>query len=366
MIKKRLKTGSVRIYFMVPAAPGISPAQRFRFEHYLPFLKEYNISYKISSFYSLKDWSQLYRQGGIWKKGFIVLKGFGKRILDLFRVARFDYVYIHREAAPIGPPVFEFIVRFILRKRIIYDFDDAIWIPVSSSQNKIAFHLRWFSKVASICRWSYTVSVGNDFLASWASKHNPAVIVLPTVVDTVKQHNKLKDQSKGNIVIGWTGTFSTLKYLEIVVPVLQSLQENHAFTFTVISDQDPALPLKNYQFIRWNKETEIEDLLRFHIGLMPLDDSDIERGKCGFKAIQYMSLGIPAVVSGVGVNAVLVDDGINGFIASSPEEWKEKIAFLLEHPEARSAFGIQAREKIVDHYSVSSTLEQFAALFLPK
>jgi glycosyltransferase involved in cell wall biosynthesis len=157
---------------------------------------------------------------------------------------------------------------------------------------------------------SYKVSVGNSFLADYARKYNRNTVIIPTVVNTDTVHGRLQDQSTSKPVIGWTGTFSTLKYLDIILPSLQRLQDKFDFVFIVIANKDPKLPLKNYRFIAWNKETESEDLLKLHIGLMPLYDDDLSRGKCGFKAIQYMALGIPAVVSPVGVNTAIVDNGL--------------------------------------------------------
>jgi len=354
---------AVKIFFMVPSPPGISPAQRFRFEHYLPVLEQRGIRYKIRSFYTMNDWEQLYLPGKVLKKAFFVFKGFLRRIVDTFRTIPYNYVYIQREATPIGPPVIEFVVRHFFRKRIIYDFDDAIWVPVSSAQNNLAYRLRWFSKVSSICKWSYKVSAGNQFLADYALQFNRNTIVMPTVVNTKQQHNTLRDQSKRYLVIGWTGTFSTLKYLQMLIPVIQKLQEKNDFTFVVIADKDPVLPLKKYRFVKWNKDTEINDLLLLNIGVMPLHETTIEKGKCGFKAIQYMALGIPPVISPVGMNTTLVAEGQDGFLAESENEWFQKLERLLADADLRTAIGSNARKKIVEQYSVDATSEKFIELF---
>jgi glycosyltransferase involved in cell wall biosynthesis len=246
---------------------------------------------------------------------------------------------------------------------MILDFDDAIWIPVTSEYNKAASRLRNFSKTSRICRWSYKVSVGNTFLAEYAGRFSKQVVIIPTVVEVQNRHNRLQDQQTAKPAIGWTGTFSTLKYLEIVMPTLRRLQEEVDFTFIVIADKDPQLPLKNYRFIKWKQETEIDDLLTFHIGLMPLYDDDISKGKCGFKAIQYMSLGIPAIVSPVGVNCDIVDDGKNGFVCEGETEWYDRMSQLIRDPFLRQRMGIEARKKIEDSYSVTATRDQFISLF---
>ena len=363
MSLKTKKHSTVSIYFMVPAPPGISPGQRFRFEHYLTLLRGKNIPFHISSFYSPAGWKVLYTSGNKLEKAWCVIRGFVTRLTDLFKMRRYCFIYMYREAAPLGPPVLEWVIAKILRKKIIYDFDDAIWIPVVSEYNKTMSGFKNFGKVAKICSWSYKVSVGNQFLETYARKHNNNVVVIPTVVNTDSGHNKLQEQHTSQPAIGWTGTFSTLPYLDIVLPVLQELQQINDFTFVVIADKDPQLPLKNYRFIKWNRETEAEDLLTFHIGLMPLYDDEISKGKCGFKAIQYMSLGIPPVVSPVGVNTQLVTDAVTGYVCSDNEEWKNRLTILLSDADKRTAMGAAARKKIETIYSVAATEDIFTELF---
>lgn len=353
----------MRILFIAPYPAGESPSQRYRMEHYLPALKEHNISFSYKTFIGESTWKVLFQQGHaakkIWGFGF----GFVKRFLQIFSLWRYDYIYIHREATPVGPAFFEWVAAKVFKKKIIYDFDDAIWIPFSSENNRLASRLKNFGKVARICKWSYKVSVGNEFLATFARQYNSNVIVVPTVVNTDEVHNRLQNQHTDTPAIGWTGTFSTLKYLDMVLPVLQELQQQYAFKFIVIADKDPKLPLKYYQFIKWSRDKEAEDLLQFHIGLMPLYDDEISKGKCGFKAIQYMSLGIPAVVSPVGVNSIIVDDGVSGFICNNTEDWKEKLENLLNDLTLRSKMGIAARDKIKRKYSVTSSVQTFQELF---
>ncbi len=351
------------VYFIVPAPLSISPGQRFRFEHYLSVLNQQNIPFGVSSFYSLSAWNTLYTSGNKTRKAWCVVSGFCRRIADLFRVRNYSHVYLYREAAPIGPPIFEWILAKLLRKKIIYDFDDAIWIPHTSTYNKAAARLKNFDKVAKICTWSYKVSVGNEYLAAFAGKYNKSVVIIPTVVDTDNIHNTIQQHTIGRPAIGWTGTFSTLPYLDIVMPVLTQLQERCDFDFIVIADKDPQLPLKNYEFVKWNRENEVSDLLRFHIGLMPLFNDEISKGKCGFKAIQYMSLGIPAVVSPVGVNSIIVENGVDGFVCDSVQDWTNSLDQLLTNASLRTVMGNAAREKIINNYSVKSSTPAFLQLF---
>jgi len=353
----------MRILFLAPYPANESPSQRYRFEHYLGSLAEYGIRYDYRPFLDISAWRIFFKPGNYIGKLSGVIKGFIQRWLLMFTIGKYDFIYIHREVAPIGPPVFEWIIARVYRKRIIYDFDDAIWIPVASEHNSMAKGLKWFSKVGTICRFSYKVSAGNNYLADFARNYNKNTFIIPTVVDTENVHNLKQEHSASKLVVGWTGTLTTLKYLDIVLPALQQLQQEIEFTFVVIANKDPMLPLKNYRFIPWKKETEIQDLLNLHVGLMPLYDNPIERGKCGFKAIQYMSLGIPAVVSSVGVNTEIVMHGENGYVAGTDQEWITYIRKLLMNAELRKEFGIEGRLRIEKNYSVKATLADFIQLF---
>lgn len=353
----------MRVLFLAPYPADESPSQRYRFEHYLPFLQEQGISYSYRPFLARSAWKIFFKPGHLPRKAMGVMGGYLRRFFLLFTVPRYDFVFIHREAAPLGPPVFEWLIAKLFRKKIIYDFDDAIWIPSVSSYNKAVAWLKSFSKVAKICKWSYKVVVGNKYLGDYARRYNNRVVEIPTVVNTDSVHNQVQDQLTQQPAIGWTGTFSTLKYLDIVLPVLQELQQEIDFIFYVIADKDPQLPLEQYRFVRWAKEREAADLLQFHIGLMPLYDDEISKGKCGFKAIQYMSLGIPALVSPVGVNTVIVEHGVNGYICNNPEEWKNSLRLLLKDSEIRKKTGQKARQRIEEAYSVQATKRSFLDLF---
>jgi glycosyltransferase involved in cell wall biosynthesis len=353
----------MKILFVIPYPQGTAASQRFRFEHYLPLLKARGYGCRVASFIDRPTWDILYKKGHTLKKTGGILKGFIKRFILLFAVPRYDVVFVHREATPIGPAWFEWMVAKLFRKKLIYDFDDAIWIPVVSPNNTPIKWLRNFGKVQAICRLASMVVAGNDFLADYARQYNPSVTVIPTVVDTESVHNRIKNQDEEPVRIGWTGTFSTLFYLKEIIPVLQKIQETEAVSFVVIADKDPALPLKYYQFIPWEKEKETDQLLMFHAGLMPLEDTELAKGKCGFKAIQYMALGLPALVSPVGVNTSIVDHGVNGFICNTAGDWEKYILQLINDDRLRERMGRNARDKIARSYSVNGTADRFLQLF---
>lgn len=352
-----------KILFVVPYPVGKAPSQRFRFEQYFQILSEAGYSYTIAPFLDESTWSILYQSGQTVRKAIGILKGFFRRVLLLFKTRDYDFVFIHREATPIGPPWFEWFVSKVLKKRIIYDFDDAIWIPNTSEANSIVAGIKWHQKVAQICSWAYKISCGNSYLQSYAKHYNSNSIVIPTTIDTIGHHNKIKQQIMEQVVIGWTGTHSTMKYLEPLVPVLQELEQKYSFKFLVISNNEPTFDLKSLVYIPWNKETEIEDLAKMNIGIMPLLNDQWAKGKCAFKALQYMALGIPAVVSPVGMNSEVVEQGLNGFICDSALEWTNALEELLINTTRRIQMGKAARHKVESTYSVTANRRNFLELF---
>jgi len=357
----------VRILFLTPYPAGRAPSQRFRFEQYLDTLTAHGHEYQLASFLDEATWRILYQPGQAVQKALGILKGFGRRLGHVWSARTYDFVFVHREAAPLGPPVFEWLLTNVLGKRVIYDFDDAIWLANTSEANRIAAGLKFHQKVASICRWAYKNSCGNTYLAAYARQYNPRTVVNPTTIDTVHLHNQVRDQlAPGPLVVGWTGTHSTLKYLLPLVPVLAKLEaEGVAFEFRVISNQPPQFdqPLRSLRFVPWQKATEIPDLLSFHIGLMPLEDDLWAKGKCAFKALQYMALGIPALVSPVGMNTEVVQDDYNGYICRTPADWELRLRQLLTDAPHRQSLGRAARTTIEQHYSVVANTPNFLGLF---
>ncbi|MEP7167973.1 MAG: glycosyltransferase [Bacteroidota bacterium] len=353
----------MKILFLVPYPTGQAASQRFRFEHYYKLLKEKNIEFRVSSFINLSTWNILYKPGNHFKKFFGITLGYLKRIRDVFSSASYDYIFIHREFTPLGPPLLEWVLAKVFRKKIIYDFDDAIWIPNYSEHNSFAYHLKNFSNTKTLCKWAYKVSCGNEYLCNFAKLYNKNVVYNPTVIDVDNHHNELAEVHKDKFVIGWTGSHSTITYLSEIEPVISELEKNYDFEFHVISDKKPAFHLKSLVFKAWKKETEINDLLQFSVGLMPLTNDQWAQGKCGFKALQYMSLGIPALVSPVGVNTKIVDNGINGFLCATADDWKNHLIKLMTDKNLLIKLSWQTRPKIEKYFSVKSNEENFLGLF---
>ena len=354
----------IKILILAPYPFGRVGSQRFRFEQYWDILSARN-EVRFQSFLDESDFNILYTEGNTFRKAFGVVKGFVRRFLLLFSLYRYDKVFIHREASPIGPPIFEWIIAKVFRKQLIYDFDDAIWLSNTSAENKIVSILKCHWKVASVCKWSWKITCGNYFLCDFAEQFNQNVVYIPTTLDLDEIYfpKSQRPISKTCLTIGWTGTHSTLKYLQAIVHVLQEIQSEIDFHFILIADKNPHLELKNYTFVPWNKKTEWEDLQKIDIGIMPLDTSEWEQGKCGFKAIQYMALGIPALASPTKANCKIIENGQNGYICSSGTEWKSTLKTLIQDAELRSFFALKGRETIETRFSKSAWAEKYEGLF---
>lgn len=361
-----MKKQNKKVLFLVPYPLRQAPSQRFRVEQFLLVLDNAGMEWTIQPFLNSQTWNSLYHGGNYFLKAWGVMKGFLKRWKSVLSGMKgVDFVFIHREAAPLGPPVFEWMIAKVLRKKIIFDFDDAIWIPNTTASNKLAGWLKCFWKVKFICRWAYKVVGGNDFLCQYAKQFNQNVICIPTSVDTDHSHNRLKEHRPANdkIIIGWTGSHSTTKYLGGVVAVLQQLEKEIPFSFLVISDVAPILPLDNFLYCPWNEKSEVEDLLKMDIGIMPLAHDQWSEGKCGFKLIQYLSLGIPAVASPVGVNNKIIQNGVTGFLCSSGSDWLDALRKLCTDAGLRNSMGAAGRQFIEENYSLKKQKPLFLGLF---
>jgi glycosyltransferase involved in cell wall biosynthesis len=321
-------------------------------------LEQAGFSYQIAPFYSDKTWEILYRKGDKIAKFLGVLGGFLKRITLIFNVSKYDFVFIHREICPIGPPIFEWIIAKLLHKKLIFDFDDAIWL--TDEKARLTNLVRCFWKVGNICSYSYKISTGNEYLADYARQFNNNVIINPTTIDL--EHHKTSENTKNEFVtIGWTGSHSTLKYLQTIYPVLKKLEDK--CKLLVICDVNPEYDLKHYEFVPWSEENEVLGLQKIDIGIMPLPNNEWTKGKCGFKALQYMALKKAVILSPVGVNTQIIQDNKNGYWADTEQEWESKILELIQNKELRNEFGLLGFETLKNHYSVEANKENFLNLF---
>ena len=352
-----------KIVIIAPYPKDQAPSQRFRFEQYMEYITAQGFEIEFHSFLSMNTWEKLYKNRAFFTKAFGIIGSFLKRFILMFRLRKVDHIFIHREASMIGPPIFEWIIAKVLRKKFIYDFDDAIWLPNYSESNARFHRLKSYGKIKRIMKWAHIITAGNEYLKNYALQFNDNVQVIPTTIDLKNHHTVATKQEKEIVNIGWTGTHTTMNYLEEIIPVLKKLEEKYAFTFTVISNEKPSFELRSLNFVKWNKSTEINDLAQFNIGVMPLLPNKWSEGKCGFKGLQYMALEIPALMSPIGVNKEIIEDGVNGFLCATAEEWQEKLTILLTDKKLRTSIGKKGKETVSQQYSVEANQINYLNLF---
>lgn len=346
----------VRVLALVPYPLERAPGQRFRMEQWAPRLRSEGVEVEFAPLLSAADFETLYERGRVPRKVLAVVRGYRTRLRQLESLRTFDVAYIYREAAFLGPA---WVERLVARRcPIVFDFDDAIYLPATSAANRPARFAKRRGKTAAICRVAQVVTVGNEVLAAFARRHAPRVEVIPTTMDTDVYRVTVRDANP-RPVVGWTGSPTTAGYLQSLAPALRRLRERLDFELRVIGAV-VAIDGIDVTSVPWRAESEAEDLRPIDVGLMPLTDDDWARGKCAAKALQYMALGIPPVVSPVGVNATVVRDGVNGFHAQTDADWVGRIAELLGAPALRARLGAAARRTVEEGYSAQVQVPRLA------
>lgn len=352
----------MRVLALMQAPYDTSPSQRYRLEQWEPLLRERGVDITYASFEDEELHALLYKPGMIRKKLQLVTRGLGRRLSLVRRVKDYDLVYILREAALLGPPVFE---RLIAHSGVpmVFDFDDAIFVSYRSPSNGYLSYLKFASKTKTICRIASHVMVGNPSLAEYARQVNDRVTVIPSTIDTERYRVPERKYNGGPVVIGWTGSYSTVQHLDTIRGALKKLAEKESFSLRVIGPSAYECPPVDVEARRWRAETEVEDLSDVDIGMMPLPEDRWTKGKCGMKALQFMGLGIPTICSPVGVNTDIIQDDQNGFIAATEDEWVEKLTRLLRSAELRQRLGHAGRVTVEEKYSAITQAPRVYEIF---
>jgi glycosyltransferase involved in cell wall biosynthesis len=318
-------------------------SSRYRFYNYISFFDENDINYYFKPLLDNKYVSNLYKK----RKAKVFLQkvySIFKRLFFLsFCSSKYDLIVIEKELFPNIP---YFIEKLLLtNKSYALDFDDYIATGYKTNTLKRFF---FKNKIDYLAQKAKFVTVGNRWYFEELKEAN--LIYLPTVID-LNNYSSVKTNYNTDVVtIVWIGSLSTGKYLNIIIPVLQELSQNYAIKVKIIGAELTINDI-DYELVDWNEFTEIEELLSSDIGIMPLDNTLWEKGKCGFKLIQYMACGLPVVASAAPANEEIIDDGINGYIVNSNREWYLSLEKLIQDSSMRERFGKSGRAKVELNYS---------------
>ena len=342
-----------------------SPSQRYRFEQYLAFFKTNGFDWELSEIITEKDDAIFYHPGNYIHKAFILFKSIFIRLNDLRRSKQFDIIFIQREALMLGSSFFE--KQFYKRNKVIFDFDDSIWLLDTSPENKKFEFLKNPNKTKINITNAHAVIAGNTYLANYAKQFNKNVVIIPTTIDTdfhkpiTELRNFNSNQPDKKIVIGWSGSISTIKHFENSIPFLKKLLSKYPnkLEIHVIGQASYSNSEINVISKSWSSATEVANLNCFDIGIMTLPDDTWAQGKCGLKGLSYMACGIATVMSPVGVNKDIIQHGVNGFSATTEQEWVDSLSILIENSELRQQIGDAGRAIIVKNYSVNANKHHY-------
>jgi glycosyltransferase involved in cell wall biosynthesis len=345
-----------RILFLV-AHPVEDASRRYRVQQFVPLLERAGYACTISEFSTPQLFRALQSKGRLPTKALHTIYCSMRRLFRLADLSGFDLIVIHREVFPFLSPALE---KWVLKqhKKVVFSLDDAIYTThpdIARLNHPLLYRLKYGRKVHEVIRKSIHVIAGNRILAEYARQFNSQVTTIPTVVDCQKYPYKpAVDVRTQPLTIGWMGSRSTASYLFNIAAPLQRLAENYRerVQFRFFGGEELKLNIPNSVFSPFRLATEIDDLHAFDIGLMPMPDTAWTRGKCAFKAIQYMAMGIPTVASPVGATLDVIEHSHNGLLAESADEWYHALHRLVTDFDTRKRLSLRARQTIEEAYSL--------------
>ncbi|HNB50476.1 MAG TPA: glycosyltransferase family 4 protein [Anaerolineales bacterium] len=328
----------------------LGSASRVRFYQYLPYLQAHGLKITVCPLLADEYVQNLYT--GQRQSMAFLARAYFTRLRALLTSQKFDLIWLEKEALPWLPAWFENI---LTRIPVVVDYDDAVFHRYDLHANPLIRALLG-RKIDGVMRHAAVVVAGNDYLAARAKQAGAKRIeILPSVVDTTRYQpaNQVTNQLSP-FTIGWIGAPVTAPYLQQIQPALAELCANGNARVILVGSGNVTLPGVPVEIRPWTEATEAADIQTFDVGIMPLPDEPFERGKCGYKLIQYMACALPVVASPIGVNQKIVEPGINGFLATMPEEWITALQTLRENPALRAQMGLAGREKVEQFYSLQA------------
>ena len=351
------------ILIICPFPQGVAAGQRLKYEQYLNHWRENGYEITISSFMDMPMWEILYTQGNYVPKVLGTLRGHFRRLRDVFRVGRYDLVYIHMWVTPLGSSFFERLYR-LLSRYLVYDIEDNIFMEQGNFLNPLVAILKGTGKAKHLIKTADHVISSSPFLNDYCLgiNHRKACTYISSSVDSNRFVPTNAYNNKKAVTIGWTGTFSSKIYLDLLRDVFLELNKRIDFKLRVIGNFQYDLPGIDLEVIQWTKETEVEDLQGIDIGIYPLVQDDWVLGKSGLKAIQYMAFGLPTVATDVGTTPRIIKHMVNGWLVRTDDEWVNALEALIKNPALRRKLGEAARLTVVDNYSINTVKSTYLSI----
>lgn len=323
----------------------LGASSRLRSLQYLPLLnKEFDI--EVRPLFDNEYLHQLYA-GNSPSKGYILNRYF-QRFFQLMALRKYDIIWIEYELFPYLPAWAESLLAKA-NKPYIVDYDDAIFHRYDLTNNPIKKMLA--KKIDNVMYHATLVTAGNNYLADRARKAGANWVErIPTVID-IDRYPIKQITANERYIIGWIGSPTTAKYLHQIIPAIKQLLGKYNVSLRIIGAEIEVSDI-NITCIPWSEESEVSEIQKFDIGIMPLTDSLWEKGKCGYKLIQYMACGIPVIASPVGVNREIVEKANSGLLANTDEEWQLSFEQLLSNLTLRQELGKNGRKAVEDYYSI--------------
>ncbi len=333
-------------------------SSRLRIYQYQNILRRYGIEVETQALLDDAYIRQLY--SGHKKDLLRISFAYLKRLKELLRIKHFELIWIEKELFPFFPACGERFMR-ALGVPYIVDYDDAIFHNYDLNSNKLV-RLFLGSKIDRVMRYAEVVVVGNDYLGERARRAGAKrVEYIPTVIDL--ERYKIIPKSNGTLfTIGWIGSPSTAKHIKLVQPALSEICKNGQAQVILVGSGPVDLVSAPVEILPWREESEVAAIQKFDVGIMPLPDEPWERGKCGYKLIQYMACGRPVVASPVGVNQQIVEHGVDGFLANDTADWITALRELRDNVPLREAMGREGRLKVEKNYCVQVAAPRLAEI----
>lgn len=281
------------------------------------------------------------------------LSGYMRRLGFLVSGGAYDIVWVEKEVWPWIPFGLE---RFIRPKRARYvaDYDDAMFHRYDQHSSDLVRRVLG-RKIDKVMADADVVMAGNEYLARRASEAGAAKVeIVPTVVDMARYTARPSAVGHGVPVVGWIGSPDTVRFLRPRFEVFARLKQYRDVRLVAIGARPDQVDGSPFEAVPWSEATEVELLRSLDVGIMPLQDTPWQRGKCGYKLIQYMACGVPVIASPVGVNTRIVQHGESGFLASTDDEWLAASEKLLDAPGLRARLGSFGRAHVEGAYSLSA------------